>query len=138
MTRIASIFLFLLVPLTLPVHAETGSRLNKQSPSDMATYHYERGQKAEKKAEKFLADQKDAKAHKQYLKAAKLYERALRINAYHRGARAALGNALLNSGPPAEAVERLAEAAEDYPEIEALQEHLAQARSALKAANTRS
>ena len=103
------LLLLALLPAVTTVSASTGTRLNKTTVSDMATYHYERGLKAAAKAEEHLAKVDGAsadeiaklekRAEKEYRKAMKLYERALRVNDSHRGAKQALADtrALLDS-----------------------------------------
>lgn len=146
MVRITFLTLLLLAPALLPVSAQsTGSRLSKPD-NDPATYQFERGQKAEARADGYMAELTTAtgskaeslkkKAQKQYGNAAKLYMRALRINEYHGGARASLGPALLKSADPAEAVEILTEAVEDYPKLSALKDSLAEAQAAANGQTT--
>ncbi len=104
------LLLLALLPAATIVSADsTGTRLNKTTVADMATYHYERGLKAAAKAEEHLAKADGAsaaevaklekRAEKEYRKAMKLYERALRVNESHRGAKQALADtrALLDS-----------------------------------------
>ena len=118
----------------------TGTRIVDRDTANMATYHFERAERAMAKAEEIMAkaagdEGKRAsltkKAQKQYKKAAALYERALRVSKTYPGARENLGIALLKSGNAKKAREVLTQVSERNPDDETINGYLAEAEALL-------